>query len=76
MPRVVQDHAETLKMASKEEKLSKVLYANHLNDLDGYDLNVLFEKATQNSYSSQSLLFIVVKTVQAVPLCYMRISVR
>lgn len=71
MPRVVQDHAETLKMASKEEKRSKVLYANLLNDLDGYDLNFLFEKATQNSYSSQSLLFIVVKTVQAVPLCYM-----
>ncbi len=76
MLRVVQDHAETLKRASKEEKLSKVLYANRLNDLDGYNLHFLFEKAIQNSYSSQSLLFIVVKTVQAVPLCCMQISVR
>ncbi len=70
MLRVVQDHAETLKRASKEEKLSKVF------DLDGCNLHFLFEKAIQNSYSSQSLLFIVVKTVQAVPLCCMQISVR
>ncbi len=58
MLRVVQDHAETLKRASKEEKLSKVLYANHLNDLDGYNLHFLFEKAIQNSYSFQSLFII------------------